>query len=90
MLRKFPATILLLLAVSCNKGANIKTDMQLQAAAGQKKFTNVKFDSDIDLVCRMSLIEGITDTVHYKEKVYGFCVDGCKSAFLANPSAYSK
>jgi YHS domain-containing protein len=90
MNKRAPIIILFILAVSCNKNADIKSEMELEAATSQKKYTNVKFDSEIDMVCNMSLQDGISDTIHYKGKIYGFCIARCKSAFLSNPSAYSK
>ena len=90
MLKKLPFTILIILLLSCHKTPDIKSEMELEAAASQQKFTHVKFDSDIDLVCKMSLHDGISDTIHYKGKIYGFCIPRCKSAFLANTDAYIK
>ena len=52
------------------------------------KFKDVVFDSDKDLSCGMPVSAGVSDTAHYKGKVYGFCSKECKDEFNKNPSAY--
>jgi YHS domain-containing protein len=47
-------------------------------------------DGKKDLVCGMPLTAALKDTAHYKGKVYGFCSDECKSAFIHTPEAYVK
>jgi YHS domain-containing protein len=47
-------------------------------------------DNKIDPNCGMPVTAGIADTVHYNGKVYGFCSDECKQAFLKNPVALAK
>lgn len=46
------------------------------------------FDAKKDLVCGMPTSAGVSDTMHYKEKVYGFCSKECKDEFIKNPTAY--
>jgi YHS domain-containing protein len=31
---------------------------------------------------------GVSDTTHYKGKLYGFCAKMCKDEFLKNPEMY--
>jgi len=40
-----------------------------------------------DPTCGMPVTAGISDTVHYDNKVLGFCAAGCKEEFLKNPKA---
>ena len=40
---------------------------------------------DVDPVCKMKVKEGVTDTVHYGGKLYGFCGESCKESFQENP-----
>jgi YHS domain-containing protein len=47
-------------------------------------------DNKKDPNCGMPVTAGIMDTVHYKGKVYGFCSDECRDAFLKNPVAMVK
>jgi YHS domain-containing protein len=43
-----------------------------------------------DPVCDMPLSGGIQDTATYNSKLYGFCNEGCKKAFLEDPKEYIK
>jgi len=47
-------------------------------------------DNKKDPNCGMPVTAGIEDTVHYNGKVYGFCSDECKQAFLKNPVELAK
>jgi len=51
-------------------------------------FKDVVFDSPDDLTCGMPVTAGVTDSAHYKGKVYGFCAKECKDEFKKNPEAY--
>jgi nitrous oxide reductase accessory protein NosL len=35
-----------------------------------------------DTTCGMSLSDGIGDTLHVGDKIYGFCSTGCKESFV--------
>jgi YHS domain-containing protein len=54
------------------------------------KFTAAMVDNKTDPNCGMPVTAGIADTVHYKGKIYGFCSDECKQAFLKNPEVLAK
>ena len=54
----------------------------------EKAFENLKFDNTKDFVCGMPVKAGVSDTVHYKGKVFGFCSKECKEEFLKTPSNY--
>ena len=47
-------------------------------------------DNKKDPNCGMPVTAGIEDTVHYNGKVYGFCSDQCRDAFLKNPEELAK
>ena len=51
-------------------------------------YQDIKFDNAKDFFCGMPLTTGITDTVHYNGKVYGFCSKGCKDGFMKDPASY--
>jgi len=53
-------------------------------------FTAAMVDNKKDPNCGMPVTAGIADTVHFKGKVYGFCSDECRDAFLKNPDALVK
>lgn len=46
-------------------------------------------DNAKDPVCGMPVKAGISDTVHYNHKLYGFCSKGCKSAFESDKARYA-
>ena len=54
----------------------------------EKVFKAMKFDNKKDFVCGMPLTTGISDTLQYKGKVYGFCSASCKHEFKKNPVTY--
>lgn len=41
-----------------------------------------------DPVCNMSISGGMADTASYEGKLYGFCAEGCKKAFVENPKDF--
>jgi len=61
-----------------------------QNDSAKKKFTAAMVDNKKDPNCGMPVTAGIEDTVHYNGKVYGFCSDECKQAFLKNPAELAK
>ncbi|HAK11019.1 MAG TPA: hypothetical protein DIW54_11520 [Chitinophagaceae bacterium] len=54
------------------------------AAAETARFTPAMVYNKKDPSCGMPVTAGISDTAHYKGKVYGFCAEGCKQDFLAH------
>ena len=51
-------------------------------------YKDLVFDYKKDLVCGMPTSAGVSDTLHYKDKIYGFCSKECKDEFVKNPAAY--
>lgn len=49
-----------------------------------------KLASAKDPVCGMAVSGGITDTLSYNGKLYGFCGSGCKDSFKEDPRQYVK
>lgn len=49
---------------------------------------DVKVDNKIDPICNMNTDEHLSDTIHYNNKVYGFCSTSCKEEFSKNPESY--
>jgi YHS domain-containing protein len=49
------------------------------------KFTPAMIDNKRDPSCGMPVAAGIEDTLHYKNKVLGFCSKECKDEFLKDP-----
>jgi YHS domain-containing protein len=65
------------------EGHEVKT-----SATDPHPYKNLKFDSDKDFICGMPVSAGVTDTVQYKGKIYGFCSAECKVEFAKNPDSY--
>lgn len=92
--------IALLAAISCGRqqqtgkensgdtaaqdASSMQTDNVTHTMYSMEMVDNVK-----DPVCKMPLKAGISDTAHYKSKVYGFCAEGCKSEFEAHKEQYA-
>ncbi len=70
------------------KETTTTTTQPMPAAEPKADFSGVTFAVKKDLVCGMPVSAGISDTAHYKEKVYGFCATECKAEFLKNPEQY--
>ena len=81
--------ILLLPALSaCSRANNSKeakpqqwVQKPMPADSIKDKFSNLKFASNRDTTCKMSLNSGIEDTLMLKGKIYGFCSSECKEEF---------
>jgi YHS domain-containing protein len=64
---------------------NIESNVASATNADTIKFTATMVDNKRDPSCGMPVAEGIEDTVHYKNKVLGFCSKDCKDEFLKDP-----
>jgi YHS domain-containing protein len=64
--------------------------MTVKTDSTKATFTAAMVDNKKDPNCGMPVTAGIADTIHYKGKVYGFCSDECRDAFLKNPDALVK
>lgn len=75
-------------ATSCNN--QVKENKQPTAVApamheDTSKYTATMVDNKRDPSCGMPVSAGIGDTVHYKNKVLGFCSKECKDEFMKDP-----
>ena len=82
------AFLSLLVISSCNnQKSNENTVVKMSTVAEQEsvKFTPAMVDNKRDPSCGMPVAAGIEDTIHYKNKVLGFCSKECKDEFLKDP-----
>ncbi|PUZ24633.1 YHS domain-containing protein [Chitinophaga costaii] len=89
----------LMLATSCNTAsapATSTTDTTTAAptpaampAKAVSKFDAAMVDNKKDPSCGMPVKAGIEDTLHYKNKILGFCSKECKDAFLVKPDSFT-
>jgi len=82
----------LILSCSENKsGKDAKVAIEMGDSMTVSKgisYKDIVFDLPKDPACGMPLTAGVSDTAHYKGKVYGFCAKECKDEFLKNPASY--
>jgi YHS domain-containing protein len=78
------------LLTACGQKTNTTADVAAPAPAADtaKKYTLAMVVNKKDPSCGMPLTAGLEDTVHYKDKAYGFCSKECKNEFLKNPEGY--
>ncbi len=74
--------------IGCQQEKNKQEYMQAEASKNIGKYSNVTFINDEDVVCKMKLSSGISDTAHYNNQVYGFCCKFCKNDFLKDPERF--
>ncbi|MBK8712955.1 MAG: YHS domain-containing protein [Niastella sp.] len=81
--------------LSCNnkvKKAN-DTATQTENSTSMQQAASIHLDASMvdnkkDFICGMPTSAGISDTSHYKGKVYGFCSPECKADFVKEPEKY--
>ncbi|MBK7850538.1 MAG: YHS domain-containing protein [Bacteroidetes bacterium] len=59
----------------------VPVERMMQKSENQIRIDPSVLVSDKDTICGMSLRNGIADTLHYQDKIYGFCSPGCKATF---------
>ena len=78
------------LFITCCRNQRQKKNMESNVASvinvDTIKFTPAMVDNKRDPSCGMPVAAGIEDTVHYKNKVLGFCSKECKDEFLKDPA----
>lgn len=74
-----------LVYLSCSK-KEVEVE-KVKSAASQYHLSMLH--SSTDPVCNMQLTNHtIQDTVHYHDKVYGFCSTACRDSFLTDPESH--
>ena len=80
---------LLLLFSSCKNKAEVKTEHKSEVLDPKNPLNKLKYDNKIDFYCQMDIVKyGVSDSTHYKGKLYGFCSKMCKDEFLKSPEKY--
>ncbi|MNK34120.1 YHS domain protein [compost metagenome] len=88
--------LLLILLVSCNSTEKKepedvipKEEAKEPDALAKGPYKDLKFDNQVDYYCKMDIAKyGVSDTLHYQNKLYGFCSKMCKDEFLKDPGGY--
>ncbi len=82
---KIKITLFFICAVafySCGSNERYKTATNRSDSPNENRFVNIHLASKYDTSCGMPLSAGLEDTLHYNNKVYGFCSQGCKEEFI--------
>jgi YHS domain-containing protein len=92
------AFVITVIVAACNTATDKSTTqknnipdtsiMATKPADSLAAYTADMLDSKKDHVCGMPVSAGISDTAHYKGKVYGFCSKECKDEFVKTPDKY--
>lgn len=77
------------IAFSCNKKEEVVAKETTSHIDPKNPLNKLKYVNKIDFYCNMDNTKyGISDTVTYKGKLYGFCSATCKHEFLIKPEEY--
>ncbi len=81
--------LLVLVLSSCKKEESKKEVKETSFEKPTNALNNLKYNNKIDFYCQMDIVKyGVSDTVIYKGKLYGFCSKMCKDEFLKTPEKY--
>ncbi len=81
--------LLVLVLSSCKKEESKKEVKETSFEKPTNALNNLKYNNKIDFYCQMDIVKyGVSDTVTYKGKLYGFCSKMCKDEFLKTPKKY--
>jgi len=68
--------------------ANAAVD-STEVALKDNPLNKLTYDQPTDLICHMDIKKfGVSDTLHYQGKLYGFCSAYCKDTFKKDPEKY--
>lgn len=91
---KYSIIILLVtLIIGCNQPAAPAPEKKMESMTVKKDsaaadLSKLDFAYRYDYSCGMPVSAGVSDTVTYKGKLYGFCSPECKADFLSKPEEY--
>jgi YHS domain-containing protein len=79
----------LLILSSCKKEEVKKEVKETSFEKPKNPLNDLKYENKIDFYCQMDIEKfGVSDTVTYKGKLYGFCSKMCKDEFIKMPEKY--
>jgi YHS domain-containing protein len=90
-MKKIISLVIVAAAFSCNQPKSVMPEKKMETVAAAKDSLNLSklaFAAKKDLSCGMPTSAGVSDTVTYKGKLYGFCSKECKEDFLKDPEAH--
>lgn len=88
-MKKILFLFLLTFTFSCNKKENNVIQKTESLIDAKNPLNQLKYDNKIDFYCKMDITKyGVSDTLTYNRKLFGFCSSMCKQEFLKNPQEY--
>ena len=92
-MKKIVSVVLIAAAFSCNQPKSVMPEKKMETVATAKDsvendLSKLVFAVKKDLTCGMPTSAGVTDTVTYKGKLYGFCAKECKEDVLKDPEGH--
>jgi YHS domain-containing protein len=92
-MKKSIGLVIISAALSCNQPKSVMPEKKMETVAASKDsaendLTKLNFAVKKDLTCGMPTSAGVSDTVTYKGKLYGFCAKECKEDFLKDPEGH--
>jgi len=89
-MKKIVCLLMALFVLSSCKKETVKEEVKKTSFVKPSNPLNtLKYDNKVDFYCQMDIAKyGVSDTVTYKGKLYGFCSKMCKDEFLKTPEKY--
>ena len=82
-----------ILSVGCQKSETVTNGFTVKENPSlidpKNPLNKLTYANQIDFYCKMDITKfGVSDTVTYQGKLYGFCAPVCKEEFIKNPEMY--
>lgn len=92
-MKKIISIVIIAAIFSCNQPKSAMPEKKMETVAAAKDsvendLSKLTFAVKKDLTCGMPTSAGVSDTVTYKGKLYGFCAKECKEDFLKDPEGH--
>ena len=92
-MKNYISTLFIAAIFGCNQPKSVMPEKKMETVAAAKDsaendLTKLAFAVKKDLSCGMPTSAGVSDTVTYKGKLYGFCAAACKEDFLKDPEGH--
>lgn len=81
------ATIVLFVSCKNEEAHKVKEDTVVMEEP-ENPLNKLKYANKVDYYCKMDIKLGVSDTITYKGKLYGFCSSVCKDGFMKKPDDY--
>lgn len=92
-MKNYISILFIAVTFGCNQPKSVMPEKKMETVATAKDsaendLNKLAFAVKKDLSCGMPTSAGVSDTVTYKGKLYGFCAKECKEDFLKDPEGH--